>query len=97
MAPGKKQARQTSQVPVPTFEDDPNVYETWKKDIQRWCLFSNLSGVKKALAIHFSLSGKAKTASNQILNDQLTVKKLLEILDEIYLPDKVIRTVNIFQ
>ena len=74
MAAGKKQPRQASQVPVPTFVDDSNVYETWKKDIERWCLFSNLSGTKKALAIHFSLSGKAKIASNQIPNDQLTVK-----------------------
>ena len=97
MAAGKKQPRQASQVPVPTFVDDSNVYETWKKDIERWCLFSNLSGAKKALAIHFSLSGKASIASNQIPNDQLTVKRLLEVLDEIYLPDKVIRTVNIFQ
>ena len=89
--------KQTTQIPVPVFEDNSDIYESWRKDVERWCLFSNLTPAKKALSIHFSLTGKARVASNQIPNDQLTTKLLFEKLDEIYMPDKVHRIVNIFQ
>ena len=92
MAPKKQQP----QIPVPSFQDDSDIYESWRKDVERWCLLSNLTPAKKALQIHFSLTGKAKIASHQIPTDELTIKSLLEKLDEIYMPDKVHRIVNIF-
>ena len=92
MAPKKQQP----QIPVPSFQDDSDIYESWRKDVERWCLLSNLTPAKKALQVHFALTGKAKIASNQIPNDELTITLLLEKLDEIYMPDKVHRIVNIF-
>ena len=41
-------------------------YEAWKKDIEIWCLFTDLEKKKQALAIHLGLTGRARMVSSEI-------------------------------
>ena len=41
-------------------------YEAWKKDIEVWCLFTDLDKKKQALAIHLVLTDRACTMSSEI-------------------------------
>ena len=71
--------------------NDENEYENWKKDIEIWCELSDLPETKQALAIHLSLTGRARVASSELSIDILKakdgVKKLLEKLDALFLHD----------
>jgi hypothetical protein len=75
----------------PKLENDA-AYENWKKDIEIWCDLSELPKTKQALAIHLSLSGRARAASSEIETGDLKkddgVKTLLEKLDGLFLADK---------
>ena len=73
--------KQQIQLPVPIFQDNTETYESWRKDVEKWCFLSSLPPAKKAFQIYFSLTSKAKIASNQMPNEKLTVKLLLENLD----------------
>ena len=85
---------------LPTLSDDGANYESWKKDIDLWCLASSLSGKKQAIAIHLSLSGKARIATSEIdlshAPDAEAVNKIKDKLDSIFLPEKGIRQFNAF-
>ena len=50
---------------LPKLEDDA-CYETWKRDIEIWQELTDLPKPKQALAIHLSLSGKARVASSEL-------------------------------
>lgn len=50
---------------LPRFEND-ETYENWKRDIGIWCELTELAKGKQALAIHLSLSGRARAASSEI-------------------------------
>ena len=80
----------TSKCP-PKF-DNESEYENWKKDIEIWCELTDLAEEKHALAIHLSLTGRARIASSEIelavLKSENGVKKLIEKLDSLFLPDK---------
>ena len=75
----------------PKLENE-DFYENWKKDISIWCELSELEKPKQALAIHLSLSGRAREASSEIPADRLKqengVEVLLNKLDELFLVDK---------
>ena len=75
----------------PRFESESE-YENWKKDIQIWCGLTDLAKDKQALAIHLSLTGRARTASSEIelavLKSENGVKSIIEKLDSLFLPDK---------
>ena len=75
----------------PKLEND-SVYENWKKDIGIWCELTDLPKKKQALAIHLSLTGRARTGSSEIEADILKqddgVEKLFEKLDGLFLVDK---------
>ena len=75
----------------PRFESE-EAYEVWKNDIKIWCLLTDLDVKKQALAIHLSLTGRARVATSElqvaVLNSESGVDKLLEKLDELFLPDK---------
>ena len=45
--------------------DEAN-YENWKRDIDIWCELCELPKTKQALAIHLSLSGRARIASSEV-------------------------------
>ena len=44
----------------PVFKENEMDYEQWKKDIKLWCLLTDLPKAKMAIAIHLSLSGRAR-------------------------------------
>ena len=85
---------------LPTLSDDGANYESWRKDIDLWCLASTLSGKKQAIAIHLSLSGKARIATSEIdlthAPDADAVSKIKDKLDSIFLPEKGVRQFNAF-
>lgn len=90
----------TNKIP-PKLAEDEGDYETWRKDINIWCEFTDLAVEKRALAIHLSLTGKARTASSELTVAQLKhadgVKTLLEKLDELFLQDKGRRQFSLFR
>ena len=75
----------------PKLVSDEN-YETWKRDLQIWRELSTLDKAKHAMAIHLSLSGKARIATSELSLDDLkkdnAVDLLLRKLDDVFLPDK---------
>lgn len=83
----------------PKFDDETS-YENWKKDIEIWCELTDLATTKQALAIHLSLSGRARAASSEISIEQLKkdtgVKTLLLKLDSLFLLDKGRRQFSAF-
>ena len=67
----------------PKFEDDSS-YEAWKRDVEIWGKLTDLPVKKQALAIHLSLSGRARIASSEVeisvLESERGVEKLMEKL-----------------
>lgn len=86
-------------IPVPTLTSE-NEYETWKNDVKRWCQLTSLVPSKRALAVHFALSGRARNASSEIPDEHLQsdngVEVLLTKLDALFLPHKPLRQFNAF-
>lgn len=74
----------------PLFAENDD-YDIWKRDIELWSEFTDLPAEKKAIAIHLSLTGKARQASSELKVDELKsvtgVKTLLEKLDRVFLQD----------
>ena len=74
----------------PKLENE-EAYENWKKDIRIWCELTELSKNKQALAVHLSLSGRAREASSEIpaadLKKDDGVDVVLRKLDELFLAD----------
>ena len=81
--------------------DETISYENWKNDIAIWQELTDLDKSKQALAIHLSLSGKARQASSElgvdVLKNETGVKTLLNKLDEVYLVEKSRRQFSAFQ
>ena len=75
----------------PKLDNECN-YETWKRDIDIWCEFTDIPVKKQALAIHLSLSGRARVASSELslvdLKHDDGVKTILTKLDNLFLPEK---------
>ena len=95
----KKMASSFNTKCPPLFGKDV-VYETWKKDIKIWQELTDLDKKKQALAIHLTLSGKARQASGEInvedLKKDTGVDTLLTKLDNLFLPEKSRRQFNVF-
>lgn len=76
-------------------------YETWKNDIMIWRELTDLPKGKQALAIHLTLTGKARQASGELgvvdLKKDDGVDTLLKKLDELFLLDKGRRQFNVFR
>lgn len=83
----------------PRFEND-ETYENWKRDIGIWCELTELAKGKQALAIHLSLSGRARAASSEIdvadLKKDTGVETIMEKLDSLFLVDKGRRQFAVF-
>ena len=90
---------QTPHIAPPKLESDSN-YETWKQDIEIWSELTNLPKTKRALAIHLSLAGRARTASSELsiadLKQEIGVDILIAKLNAIFLPDKGRRQFSVF-
>ena len=70
---------------------DKSKYETWKKELSLWQIFTDLSKSKQAPAICLSLSGRAREAALEINIDKLHsdngVQELITELDSLFLKD----------
>ena len=85
---------------LPVLSESGDNYEMWKRDIKLWCYASALTTRKQAIAIHLSLSGKARVATSELklLTDTATdpVDQIFEKLDGLFLAEKGIRQFNAF-
>ena len=75
----------------PVFKEGEMDYEQWKKDVDLWTLLTDLPKAKMAIAIHLSLSGRARKASSELtaaeLKAETGVTTLLDKLDRVFLQD----------
>ena len=51
---------------LPVLSESGDNYESWKRDIKLWCYASALTTKKQAIAIHLSLSGRARVATSEL-------------------------------
>jgi hypothetical protein len=76
----------------PIFIEEKSDYEQWKKDIDLWTCFTDLDKEKHGIAVHLSLTGRARQASSELKVDELKsaggLKQLLLKLDRVFLQDK---------
>ena len=76
---------------APPEVKDELKYETWKKELSLWQIFTDLSKSKQAPAICLSLSGRACEAALEINIDKLHsdtgVQELITKLDCLFLKD----------
>ena len=74
----------------PKLEDDH--FETWKKYLKILCKITDITEEKRALAVHLTLSGKARAATSELSVEDLEKKNGIDILltklDDIFLVDK---------
>ena len=57
---------------LPKLEDDH--FYTWKKDLKIWCKLTDITEEKRALAVHLTLSGRARAATSELSVDDLEKK-----------------------
>ena len=85
---------------LPKLVENGANYESWKKDIELWCLASKLEPRMQAIAIHLSLDGKARAATSELdlknVLEKEAVKGIKDKLDKLFLPEKGIRQFNAF-
>ena len=104
MAPARRKAgaKPNINVPVPILDTDGNGYDEWKRDVRRWCKLSKkFTADEKALMIHLSLEGTARTASGEIPDDEFEcaegVENIFTKLDNIFLPDKMQKQFDVYK
>ena len=82
----------------PMFRENETDYEQWKKDIELWTSFTDLPKEKMAIAVHLSLTGRARQASSELTVSELKsdtgIDNLLLKLDRVFLQDKNWRCFN---
>ena len=82
----------SSSIKVPPKLENEDAYENWKKDINIWCELTDIDAEKRALAIHLSLTGRARVASSEIGIEDLKKKDgvnvLIKKLDSLFLADQ---------
>lgn len=82
----------------PLFKEEEMDYEQWKKDLLLWTEFTDLEKNKMAIAVHLSLSGRARKASSELASGELKcddgIKNLIKKLDRIFLQDENWRVFN---
>jgi hypothetical protein len=75
----------------PLFREDDMDYEQWKKDLLLWIEFTDLTKEKVAIAVHLSLSGRARLATSEISIENMKSAKgidfVIEKLDRVFLQD----------
>ena len=85
---------------MPPKLEDENSYEMWKNDLLIWNELTDLPANKRALAVHLSLTGRARIASSEIKLEELKsddgIETLTNKLDALFLADKDRRQFNAF-
>ena len=84
---------------VPILNSDGSGFNQWKRDIRLWCSVTKVAASKKATVIYLTaLKGKARTATQHILEETLQSAQglniLIETLDKVFLPSKPMRLFN---
>ena len=83
----------------PVFKDHDD-YEVWKRDISLWCEFTDIAKPKQAIAIHLSLTGRARQATSELKVEELKsdngVKNIFTKLDRIFQQDENWRCFNAY-
>ena len=81
--------------------NDEEKYESWKRDVKIWCELTTLEKPKHAMAIHLSLSGKARIATSELSLDDLKLPNAVDLiltkLDDVFLPDQSRRQFSAFK
>ena len=76
----------------PLFNENEMDYEQWKKDIDLWTVLTDLDKRKHAIAVHLSLTGRARKATSELSVDEMKsdngLATLLTKLDRVFLQDK---------
>ena len=76
----------------PAFQEDNMDYEQWKKDLLLWTEFTDISRTKMAIAVHLSLTGRARKATSELSMDELKsedgIDNLLKKLDRVFMQDE---------
>ena len=76
-------------------------YETWIRDVEVWRELTDLPKTKQALAVHLSLSGRARIPSSEIpladLKKETGFETLMTKLDALLLQDEGSRQFRIFR
>ena len=85
---------------MPPKLENEEANENWKKDINIWCELTDIDAEKRALAIHLSLTGRARVASSEIGIEDLKKKDgvnvLIKKLDSLFLADQGCRQFTAF-
>jgi len=80
----------SSKVPPPFAEGDD--YDVWKKDLELWQFFTDLDPKKQAVAVHLSLTGRARSATSELsvkeLQGESAMKLVIAKLDRVFALDK---------
>ena len=84
----------------PEFKEDQMEYETWRKDLELWTLFTDLPKEKWAIAVHLTLKGRARMASSELSVPEISsvdgYQLLLEKLDRVFRQDDKWRCFNAY-
>ena len=76
-------------------------YNTRKKELAIWQVFTCIDKKKQAPAIFLTLTGKAREAARELpienLTDDFGIKNLLIALDTLYLKDETLLTYEAFE
>ena len=82
----------------PAFQEDNMDYEQWKKDLLLWTEFTDISRTKMAIAVHLSLTERARKATSELSMDELKsedgIDNLLKKLDRVFMQDENWRCFN---
>ena len=82
---------QSSNYKAPPTLTKGTSYETWKKEVKIWEIFTSLDKKKQAPAILLTLNGQSREAALELdiadLNCDNGVKNLMKKLDDLYLKD----------
>ena len=82
----------------PLLKEEEMDYEQWKKDLLLWTEFTDLEKNKLAIAVHLSLSGRARKATSELSSAELKsesgIENLLKKLDRVFLQDENWRCFN---
>ena len=75
----------------PPFVENVNDYDQWKKDLDLWTAYTSIKEEKQAIAVHLSLTGRARKATSEVPASDMKTKdgmsKLIEKLDRVFMQD----------
>ena len=85
-----KMAGTSSKIPPPFKEG--NDYDVWKNDLELWQILTDLDAKKHAIAVHLSLTGRARSATTELTKADMqspdAMKRLIAKLDRVFARDK---------